>query len=183
MRGARSLGTMSWSLFATGATALVVLFQAGCCAGAVPPSTTVVGSGEKGVYARAIPPDVTAAVRARAGLVELPERWPPAKLVHEERCEKGLDELKELESSLGSSLAPTTCPQIQIQDVPTTGTPTTGTPATGTPDPDADLPPAAPGFMPHCYQVGNLVLVVEALEGFDCKHVVGLALFKKKVEP
>lgn len=143
--------------------ASLVLLQMACC----PTPVTLVATGTKGAYARVVEASGGRPAEARAGLIEVPETWPPVKVLHE-GCTPGVNEIRELEASLGSALVPATCPEVQVTPVPEVGTPE-----------DAESRPL--GFMPYCYEMGSLVLVVEAQENLSdrCKHVVGLALFRK----
>src|SRR5262245_58075728 len=98
------------------AASLIFLLHVGCCATPI----ALAAKGTKGAYARAVPADGQAPAQARAGLIDIPEHWPPSRVLHDS-CTKGVDEVRELEQSLGASLAPITCPLIQNAPVPTVG--------------------------------------------------------------
>lgn len=151
---------------------LSIWSQAACC----PTPVTLAATGAKGAYVRAVPASGGQAADARAGLVEGAAGWPPAKVLHD-GCTPGVNEIRELEASLGAGLAPTACPEIQALPVPELGADGGGAGA----DAGGEGAPRPLGFMPYCYEVGSLVLVVEAQESLTdrCKHVVGLALFPR----
>ena len=178
---------MSRHLAAGLLSSLLLLLEMGCC----PTPVVPVASGSKGVYLRAIPAKGGLSAEARAGLVERPERWPPAVL-HDD-CISGVREDEELAKALGIALEPMSCPWADMAPVPGLGgvvPPASGAvpPASGAVPPAGGAAPGADddesgpslGFGIHCYPFGEAVLVLETTERTgDCTHVVGLAIFRK----
>lgn len=139
--------------------ASLLLVQLGCC----PTPTAVVAAGVHGPYARFLPAEGNASPDARAGLGKLIKGWPPEL---PGKCTSSKDELKDLETALGVS--PVACPALEQAYAPGVGT---------EPGPEAEGEP----FAVRCYPLGGALLVVEAAGTlFDCRHIVGLGVFRKE---
>lgn len=134
-----------------------VALTSGCCG--YPKAEPATGT--EGVWIRAIPGDVQAAVVA-APAPGSSLGWPPTR--NGDPAAPCTDEVERVTSSLG--VAPIACPTIQRAEVP------------GQVNGDDPIPKG--GFDLTCFDSGGTLVVLEhtvTLSPRRCTHVVGVALF------
>lgn len=144
----------------------IIAAGSGLLAACAASPTVEAASHLRGIYSHYAPADGNLPASGHAGLIDPPQSWPPKVLWQD--CTPGRDELKDFEQAIGGTAI--ACPAFQQHSVATI--------AEDAEDAEDEAPHK--GFNLYCYPLAQVLLVVETTELLgQCKHVVGLAVFKR----